>query len=266
MNGSRTIIIVFLILALSLNLAGIGKSSIVSLVKSSFLFVFSPVHWISHSSAGSLTQFFSFIKSAGELNRKNQELIQENDKLKAELLSCQSLRKENENLSLALTFAPSYRNEKLIPARVISRVYDLWSSQIIINRGKFHNVEKGYAVISSDGLVGRVVEVGSYSSKARLILDVESAVSVKSLKSEIIALAVGRGDNLLKLKYVPSGSKVVTGEELVVSPSSELSFGIPVGIISKIKESETALFQNIELTPKVDFSKLDIVYVVSGKG
>lgn len=262
MNGSRLTIIVLLLLALSLNLAGIGKSSIVSLVKSSFLFVFSPVHWISHSGAGSLTQFISFVKSAGELNRRDQKLIQENDKLKADMLSYQSLRKENETLSKALTFAPSYKREKIIPARVISRVYDLWSSQIIINRGKFHNVEKGSAVISSDGLGGRVVEVGPYSSKVRLILDAGSAISVKSLKSDVIALAVGRGDNLLKLKYVSSGSSIAMGEELVVSPSSEIPFGIPVGTISKIKGSETALFQDIEVTPKVDFSKLDIVYVV----
>lgn len=264
MRGDKIVIIVFILLALLLNVGGIGKSAVVYGIKTGALTVFYPLQWLSGSVIGRTAGFFRSVKDSKSLSRENQKLREENSLLQMELLGLNSLR--SENMALRNSFSgrhkiPGYFS-KLVFAQIIGRSNDLWNSYIILDCGKNEGIKEGAAVICPEGLVGRIVSSDPLTSKVQLLLDVKSSVTIRTQKSRIEALAAGEGGDFLHLKYVPAGSDLFIGEMVAVSQSSDLLPGIPVGYVSKIKGSDVGLFKNIEITPAVDFSKLDVVYVV----
>ncbi|NQU18154.1 MAG: rod shape-determining protein MreC [Candidatus Saganbacteria bacterium] len=262
---SRIIIIVFLVLALTLNFAGIGKSRVVSVIKSTTLAALYPLQWVSNSSVSGISGLFSYLHFAYNNSLLNEELRRENEILKMELASLDALRSENRvfrnSRDRQRSRVPGNFKNVLL-SHVIGRSQDPWNSFFVIDCGSAEGVLENSSVIAADGLVGNVVAVTPYTSRVRLLLDIKSAVTVKTVKSRIEALASGNLGGLLDLKYVSSGSKPLIGEALVVSSSSRLLPGIPVGYITRIGGSELDLFKTIDVQPAVDFQTLDVVYVV----
>lgn len=259
------IVLFFLILALALNIAGVRKSSVVTSIKSATAVILYPLEWFSSASINGLASSYSSLRSSKNLASKNKKLKQENNFLRLKLSQMKNLEEECRVLKKSLDFSASafgLGKDDVLVAEVLGRNKDLWNSVLILNRGQADGVKTGMAVVVQDGLVGKIIEVTPLSSKVRLILDYNSAVVVRTLKSRVEALAIGRGNNLLDLEYVPSAADILVGEELVVSNSSQLIKGIPVGRIVEIESSELALFKKVKLYPLVDFSKLEIVYVV----
>jgi len=260
----KTVIIVFLLLALTLNISGIGKSNIVSVVKSGGLVLLYPIQWFSTTISGSLSDTIQFVFTVNNLSQENKKLRIENRILKIELLAYDALRTENQQLREKFSFSqlsPGYY-KKLVRSQVIGRPKDLWNSFFIIDAGSIDGIKQDATVITPDGLAGKIIEVNSLTSKMQLLLDFKSAVTAKTVKSRVEGLLVGRGNKLL-LEYVSSGDEIFIGEAVIVSSSSNLLSGIPVGHVSKISGSELDLFKVVEITPAVNFSKIDLVYVVS---
>lgn len=259
----KAVIIVFLLLALTLNISGIGKSNVVSVVKSGGLVLLYPLQWISVALSGSVSDSANFILGINDLSQNNRKLQIENDILKMELLAFDALRSENQLMREKFSFSKIFPGhiKKLVKAQVISRPKDLWNSFFIIDAGSVDGVLRDDTVITPDGLVGRVIEVNQLTSKMQLLLDTKSAVTAKTVKSRVEGLLVGRGDKLL-LQYVSSGDQIFIGEKVIVSSSSNLLSGIPVGYVSKISGNELDLFKVVEIMPAVNFSKIDFVYVV----
>ena len=247
-----------------LNIGSFARLEALSNAKNEASGFLSPVFLVSESVMDWIDNISYFLSTAGILNETNQKLVSENQELKARLLVLKALQKENQSLRHALSFNldRSMYNLKLRRAEVIARYDDLWDSIFIINLGRINYVTKGLPVISSTGLVGSVVEVSEKTAKVRSILDVGSSVSVKALRSGLETVAVGNGSRRLKLKYVPGSAKIIMGEEVVISASSRLPNGVPVGKVSKINGNDMDLFQEVEVTPASDFSRLGILYLV----
>ncbi|OGC05120.1 hypothetical protein A2276_04165 [candidate division WOR-1 bacterium RIFOXYA12_FULL_43_27] len=259
---SKTVVILFLLAALALNFGGVAKSGVVSAFKSTIEIVAYPVEWLSFSGINSIGRFFSFVASVRGLAEENWKIKEENDFLKAELLRVEALAGENSAMRRAYSMRPRRAMREVILSQIISRPHDLWNSYLVIDCGKNLGIYPGATVLSFNGLVGRVIEVGRFSSKVRMIPDFKSTVSVRTAKSRIEALAVGDGSATVKLMYVPSGTRILIGEEVQVSASSDLLPGVMVGHIFKISGNERSLFREVEVLPSVNFSRLDFVYVV----
>jgi cell shape-determining protein MreC len=107
-----------------------------------------------------------------KLERQAQEL----GLLKQQLNEFKEISIENERLRQLVSFKEK-EQYKVLPARIIARCPDSWSSCIIIDKGRSSGVKKGMAVITPDGLVGRIAEVSTAGAKAVLINDPNLNVS-----------------------------------------------------------------------------------------
>jgi len=141
-----------------------------------------------------------------------------------------------------------------------------WS--VTIDKGSNAGIGKGMPVISSQGLVGRVLNVTRFGSTVLLILDPNSSVAARLLESQDTGLVNGQGRGDLRMSSVDQGIEVTVGQPVDSSSYNGGLFpaGIPIGTVSSVTVDPAAGEKDIEVAPLVDFSKLDVVAVVTSFG
>ncbi|MFA5104858.1 MAG: rod shape-determining protein MreC [Candidatus Margulisiibacteriota bacterium] len=236
----------------------------VSAARGIFFRVIYPVQYI----------FFKTVSSVAYVGRSLTSLRSaqiENYRLKEELETQKSITnvfidlvRDNLRLrDLAGFRSKSRYNFQLIPGEVISRSQSSWFNCIVVDRGSADGVKAGKAVVTSAGLVGRVVEVYPHSCNVLLIIDESSSVSVSVPRLSDIGVMTGRGANDPLLKYVSSTSDIRDGDTAVTSGISDyFPKGIPVGKVDKAGKNDFDLFHNVNIKTEVDFSALQSVFIV----
>lgn len=182
-----------------------------------------------------------------------------------------SIRKENARLKEQLGFAESVQ-QKTIPANIISRGADNLHSTIIIDKGSKDGIKKNMSVLSVQGgnvgIVGKVTSVGYMTSEIMPIYSIKCTISARVQNTRDIGLVTGNGseDISLSMKYI---KKKVIGDlhfgDVIVTSGENGNYlkDIPLGTISKITVLDYDSSLDIEVTPIVNFSRLEYVIVVS---
>lgn len=136
---------------------------------------------------------------------------------------------------------------------------------LTINLGTDDGVSADMAVVAPAGVVGRIVTLDRRATKVQLIVDRSAAAAVMFEKSRVQALAMGTGENLLRLEYVPGSAEVAVGDVVVTSGIDGI---YPAGFVLGRVESIERLggtFKSISVRPAVDFSTLEQVLVVMSR-
>lgn len=211
------------------------------------------------------------VKELSQLRKDYEELSKKLSDYEQMRRSNADIRKENERLKEQLGFATSLE-EKNYPARIISRDNDNLYATITINKGSVDGIRKNMPVIAyqngNSGLVGKIVQVGAFTSQLMPVYNINSIVSCRIQNTRDLGLVSGNGsqDSFLKMNYIRKrvldelhyGDVVVTSGE-----NSNYMNDIPVGTISRISIVEYNSLLDIELTPVIDFSRLENVVVVN---
>ncbi len=206
--------------------------------------------------------YFKRVVISKELIINNFELKKENDQLKTDLLYYKELESENQRLYEILDLKKSLKTTT-IAAQVIGNDLSAWRKSIVINKGKKHGVKKDLPVISSYGLVGRVVEVGNTLSRVMLLTDVEFKISALAAYSREEGIIEGTGGPRCIMNYI-SKDAFVNKNDIVISSGLGGIFpkGIIIGAVADVDVVEDSLFKKIEITPSVNFAKLEEVLVI----
>ena len=216
------------------------------------------------------------INSVGELRKLKKEydqLVIKLEKFEQLQRSNADIRKENERLKEQLDFVSSIE-EKNIPAQIISRNLDDSYSYITIDKGSVNGIKKNMPVIAfqngNQGLVGKIVQVGAFTSQIIPIYNMDNMVSTRIQNTRDLGLVNGQGsqDLPLELQYIRKrvmedlniGDIVVTSGE-----NDNYKRDIPIGTISKIEEIPYNSSLYIEITPIIDFSRLENLVVINQK-
>ncbi len=152
----------------------------------------------------------------------------------------------------------------LLPADVVGFDSTGWSKMLIINKGLNNAVKKDMAVITYNGLVGRVVHSTSKYSKVLLITDPRSAVGALIQRTRDMGIAVGANNSICEMKYLTVNSDVKTGDVVVSSGMGGIfQKGLVIGTISRVYEKKTGLFRNAEIIPAADLDRTEELLVVT---
>jgi rod shape-determining protein MreC len=136
---------------------------------------------------------------------------------------------------------------------------------LTINLGTGDGVGADMAVVAPTGAVGRVVTPSRHAAKVQLLVDRNAAVAVMIVRSRVQGIAMGSGENLLRLEYVPGSADLVNGDEVVTSGIDGIyPPGFAVGRVEAI-ERLGGSFRSIRVRPAVDFSTLEQVLVVMAR-
>ncbi|HBQ25017.1 MAG TPA: rod shape-determining protein MreC [Syntrophomonas sp.] len=191
----------------------------------------------------------------------------ENSQLALENQSLQEYKQESFRLRKMLNFDNANReNYDLLPAHLIARSPNNWYECITIDRGFRQGVKKDMAVISPNGLVGRVGSVSENSAQVNLITDREMAVGAIIQKTrETNGIIEGLGDsNQLRMINIPYYSKIKEGDRIVSSGLSAIyPPGINIGTVTEVSREPNGLLLVATIKPTVDFNKLEEVFVIT---
>jgi rod shape-determining protein MreC len=178
----------------------------------------------------------------------------ENERLRTEL---GQLKLENQYLKSELSTADRARSlaafetrtpSKMIAARVIATATGASASSVFVDRGSTSGVQKGMAVVTPDGIVGKVLAAYPTASQVLLITDPSFAAGVISQKNHTRGVLKGLGHGTCRVDYVQNEEKVETGEGLFTSGDDRVfPKGLPVGRITSARPGNT--FQEITVDP-----------------
>ena len=168
----------------------------------------------------------------------------------------------NFRLRNLLNFRKTMTNQVLV-AEVIGQDPSPWFKTIIIDKGKSDGVEKGLPVVVPEGIAGQIIDVSRNYSKVLLIIDQNSAVDALVQRTRDRGLIKGQSDGRCLSKYVLRKHDVKVGDTVVSSGlDGVFPKGLRVGYVSEIVKRNSGIFQEVTVTPYIDFGKLEEVLVV----
>jgi rod shape-determining protein MreC len=237
-------------------LAGAGRAglSLVTPLQEGVSAIFQPIG-----------RFFSNIARAGQLRAENEILRQRLAEVTAQIPYATAYQRLYEELLQLLGLTEALQLGGL-GARVTAFSPSNFESSVTVNRGTDDGVEIGQPVVAADGLVGRVINVTASTAQVLLLIDDDSHVGVRLATSGEIGDLVGQREQDLRLELIDAETRVLPGERLVTSGLEGEIFpaGIPVGEVSRVVPDESSPNADVFVRPEVDFSRLDVVYVVRG--
>lgn len=157
-----------------------------------------------------------------------------------------------------------------VVAEVIGRPGTAFTQAITIAAGTKQGVRANDPVVTADGLVGVVTRATAGTARIQLLTDEEAAVSAVDLRTDAKGIVLhARGtretlvfDRVRKQDVVRRGNEIVTAGWRAGALSSLYPKGIPIGRVTSVGQTDTDLFQQVQIDPYVDFGALDAVIVL----
>src|SRR3954469_1554836 len=215
-----------------------------------------------------ITSVRTGLRSLEELEKDNSALQVENRELKATNSALRDVEHEVNRLRHAL----NYRERsvfKLIPAEIVTRDASTWWHTVTINRGKEDRIEPDMPVVTDEGLVGKTTTVSNTISVVLLVTDenCKVAASVEGTREQGIVSGErvsGGLAPLLDLNFLTKQANLQPGQKAYTSGvGGVFPSGLFIGTVKSFHVR--ALDGQAQLTPGVDLSHLEDVFVVTGR-
>ncbi len=250
MTNTRELIVIGLAFACALILMGLPTSYKTAIAE--------------HCQAGlaaSGQALFSRVIRSTRHEEKSHFLLTQNVALALDNMQLQEAGWENMRLRKALSFRPLDGGTRVISAEVIGRDPDHIYDVIVINVGRDHGVDKDMPVMTPEGLVGYIAQVGGSDSVVQLLMRTRVSALIQATRAQGI---VSWSDGQFRLRFVESSNLVREGD-LVVSSGlgGRYPKGIPIGTVVEVNQEKRApVFLRVILKSIVDFSALEEVFVL----
>jgi rod shape-determining protein MreC len=237
--------------------------------------VLSPLEEVADRALKPARDLIDWFDETFDARGENETLRAEVAELRGELAEAQGAVGDNEQFRKMLELveeAPAVGEFAPVTARVIGRSPTVWYATVTIDKGSSADVEVNDAVVTGDGLVGRISEVTRGSAQVELITDHRSAVSAEVLPDGpqgIVEPEVGDPDDLL-LDFIEGDDPVQEGEMLATAGwsdgeiSSAYPPGIPIGSVTDAEATQVESTQRVHVRPFADLRGLEYVQVLTG--
>ena len=198
----------------------------------------------------------------GHLWKNNREMRTQLANRLLQLAQLESSGTENEHLRRMLDFKERIPYE-LIAAEVIGTSLDPGVRGVLVNCGRKDGVVNNQAVLSPEGIVGRVYLTGERSASVQLIIDPNIGVAGRLLRSRESGIVHSSSQNSLTLDGIPITAAVEIGDTVVTSGMDGVfPPDIPIGTTVRVTPASNGWLWNVEVTPIVEFGRLEQVFLV----
>lgn len=267
-NKPLLIALVAVLLLVVLAMVTAGERT-VSFFESAAGSVLQPVQTFASNASDAIIDFFENVFNTTDADQENKQLKVYISQLEQSLTEMETIRQENDRLKDLLAFVESMPDYEYVSGSVISHAQGVWFDTFTINVGRNQGVQKDMPVVTGQGLVGRVTQVGATTSKVSAIIDASMSVSVmveRTRDSGLVRglLQTGNSTDQLELYYLPADSDLLPGDKIVTSGIGGIyPKSIPVGTVQEVSRSGES-DNNALVVPLVDFRRIEEVLVIVG--
>jgi rod shape-determining protein MreC len=198
------------------------------------------------------------------LRQRNAELELQVSQLQSQVIDLQNQISEVEVLSALLDFARAHPENKYLGATVISYDPNPFMHYVVINRGSDQGIRRGMPVVTAQGLIGRITAVTAGAARIQLINDPASHVNVRLKPTGAEAILSGSLIGDVTLDNISQDATVQAGDLVLTSGlGGNYPPDLLIGQVTGVQHRAYELFQSASVQPVADFSKLNIVLVIT---
>ncbi len=197
------------------------------------------------------------------------QAAEENDRLKKELAALKQRTVDRDELELAnrrLKKLLEFKKDlefPMVAAEVVGIDPSAQFKTVIINKGTTAGVQPLMPVVCAQGAVGRIIWASPHYAKLLLLIDPNSGVDVIVQRSRARGVVEGALNGELHLKYVIHSDDVRPGDKVLTSGAAGVyPKGMLVGVVSAVHQEKDGAFKRVEISPAVDFGRLEEVLVL----
>jgi rod shape-determining protein MreC len=199
------------------------------------------------------------------LRKRNELLEAQVEQLSQELTAYDALQEEMTRLESLLELKDTLK-PKTVAGRIIARDPSHWYHYVVLDKGTKDNVSENSVLVHAKGLVGKVVSAGPATARAILLIDRQSRVSARNIRTRDVGLVEGVGNEFLKMTYLDRGAKIEVGDTIASSGLGGVyPKDIPIGVVQMIGKEEDKLGLYAVIKPFAPFFKLEEVLCVSSQ-
>ena len=247
----------FLVLAaFGLMLLGKAETVLMDRLRAGVVDVVAPILDAASHPVATIADSIDNVRQLVNLRAENETLRAQNAQLLKWQAAARNLATENDAFRDLLHFVPSPRAQ-YSTARVIAASGGVFVRSVLVNAGKRHGVAKGHAVVTGDGLAGRIVSAGDGSARVLLITDLNSRIPVILENTRRRAILAGNNSETPRLVFLNRSGDIAPGARVVTSGHGGVfPPGIPVGVVSSIGDN------GIQIRPFVRLDLIEYVRIV----
>lgn len=214
------------------------------------------------SGLNGLIHFRSILNENEQLKEQISELNREIIQAKLTEAELDELR----SLSNILGYQNISSNYTYVTADVIGMDGSNWFNLFTINAGIEDGIYKDAVVVNGDGLIGRVLEVGTDWAKIISVIDESNSVSFKVLRDlSLLGILYGDGKGGLEGYMIDPDAAIIEGDILITSGIGMYPEGVPIGKVENIVWNNNTLLKTITIEPSAYFKNLQKVTVLINK-
>lgn len=254
--SQRVAFVLLVLVAFGLMLLGKADTLLVERMRAGVVDFVAPIMNVLSRPAAAVSAAIDNVNEFARLHSENARLKAQNERLLRWQAAARRLTAENAELRKLLRFAPGPKVH-FSAARVVADAGGVFVRSIIIAGGRRDGIAKGQAVMTGDGLAGRVLAVGERSARVLLITDLNSRIPVVLEGTRERAILAGDNSPLPAIVFLRHTATASVGERVVTSGHGGVfPPGLPVGIVARVGE------EGIRVQPYVDFDRLEYVRIL----
>jgi rod shape-determining protein MreC len=228
---------------------------------------------IFHTPAQFIAGFFENVNDLSNTYKENERLRSKLDEQTQFETRIQQLETQNQELKDELGRKETLSDYTMIPATLIARNPDMWYNRISINKGSNQGVEKNMAVITSKGLIGKVISVDNFKSTVQLLSDPDrrnlvSAKVVEKDSAKLVVYGLIRGydqeKKALMFEIEPKDNKEIKKGDIVQTSGTGgvMPPDLPIGEVIDVQPDSYGLTNIAYVKPSANFYDIGNVMVV----
>ncbi len=197
-----------------------------------------------------------------DARKENEALKKQVATLQAKTVRLEELERENERLRKLLDFQKEI-SSPMLPAEIIASSPTPWMDTFVVDKGANDRVQRGMPVVSEKGVVGYVLKTTRFVSTVMVLTHYNCRVDAIVQRTRSHGVVGGMLEGHCRLFNVLRTEDISVGDLVVTSGfGNRFPRGLLIGTIKKVSRKPFGLFQEAEVTPSVDFSKLEEVYIL----
>jgi rod shape-determining protein MreC len=211
---------------------------------------------------GVIQSSYAWIPNPIAIAQENRELQSKSIELSAEVGRLRRAEAENRELRQLLGIAP-HPDWKLRAAEVVGKTTTFQRNMLTIDLGAKDSILPGMAVVTDAGLVGRIYSTSRNFSLVEMLFNTDLRIASKIARTRVEGIITWEGSSALIMRNIPKALDVQLGDLVVSSEfSSYFPAEVAVGTIDSIGPEANSLFRRVLVTPSVNLSRVEHVYVI----
>ena len=239
-----------------------------SYIRSALVTVSTPFRWAFTKVGEGLSGFSMYFRTLEDLRDENEALRAELDGYKNLVYDAELIGEENDFLNSFLGIKEEHVDFLFEDATVIGRESTNYRTVYTLSKGELHGIEVNMPIITEEGLVGHITEVGATWSKAVILTETASAVGGFVERSGVLGVVEGtyelRTEGVCRMVYIEPDSDIRVGDKVVSSGIGGVyPRGLMIGKITEITMDEASRTLTATIEPAADLDSISKLMIIT---